>query len=183
MNLCAFSFNFLLIIQFILEKHYTECYLMVIDISKTILFLIFDLKKWKPNLAVIIFFELAMIVCSIFTWERWYSIFLLLANMILTYGYWQNSTLVIRFSSIISSILYIVNYSFVGLYSTAIAEMISLTSASISLIVYRKHLFKKKEQKNIETHSQTENRLNIDAEKTNETLISNNAQNLSNEKN
>ena len=150
MNLCVFSFNFLLIIQFILEKHYTECYLMIIDVSKTVLFLVFDFKKWKPNLAVIIFFQLAMIACSIITWERWYSIFLLLANMVLTYAYWQTSTLVIRFSSIIASIFLILNYIFVGLYSTIIAEIISLTSASISLFVFRKQFFKKREQKNLD---------------------------------
>jgi len=150
MNLCVFSFNFLLIIQFILEKHYTECYLMIIDVIKTILFLIFDIKKWKPNLAIIIIFELLMIFCSVITWERWYSIFLLLANMLLTYAYWQKSTLVIRFSSIISSIFLILNYSFVGLYSTVIAEVISITAASISLFVYRKEFFKKNKKKNLE---------------------------------
>lgn len=150
MNMCVFSFNFLLIIQFILEKHYTECYLMIIDVTKTVLFILFDLKKWKPHLAVIIFFEIAMIVCGIITWERWYSVFLLLANMVLTYAYWQSSTLVIRFSSILASILLIANYSFVGLYSTIIAEVISLTSASISLIIYRKEFFKKKNKENIE---------------------------------
>ena len=123
---------------------------MIIDVSKTVLFLVFDFKKWKPNLAVIIFFQLAMIACSIITWERWYSIFLLLANMVLTYAYWQTSTLVIRFSSIIASIFLILNYIFVCLYSTIIAEIISLTSASISLFVFRKQFFKKREQKNLD---------------------------------
>ena len=145
MNLCVFSFNFLLIIQFLLEKHYTECYLMIIDVVKTVLFIIFDVKKWKPNLAVIIFFEIAMVVSNVITWERWYSIFLLLSSMILTFAYWQTNIVVIRFSSIIASILLIINYSFVGLYSTIIAEIISLTSASISLFVYRKEFFGKKE--------------------------------------
>ena len=157
MNLCVFSFNFLLIIQFLLEKHYTECYLMVIDVIKTVLFLVFDIKKWKPNIVIIIFFELAMVICSIITWDRWYSVFLLLANMVLTYAYWQTSTLVIRFSSIIASIFLIINYSFVGLYSTIIAEIISLTSATISLFVFRKEFFKKKTNKKVEETKTSEN--------------------------
>ena len=143
MQLCVFSYNVILIIQFLLQKHYTEFLLVIVDTIKTTLFLVFDLKKWKPNLAIIIFFEIVMVACCIFSWENWYSIFLLLSTMILTFAYWQTSVVVIRIATIISSIFLIINYSFTGLYSTIIAEVIAIISVCVSFIVYRKDLLNK----------------------------------------
>ena len=64
MQFCVFSFNILILIQFILKKQYTEVALVMVDLVKIFIFLIFDIKKWKPNLAIVIFFEIT-IACAV----------------------------------------------------------------------------------------------------------------------
>lgn len=134
--ICLEVYNLLLLTQYIIQGYLTECIIVGVDIVKVLVFFLFDIKNKKPQIWVIIIFEIAMIAIGIFTFSNWFSIFLIVSSMISTFAAWQPNMFVLRLSYIICSLLVITNYVFTGLYTTIIAESISLLSSLISIIKY-----------------------------------------------
>ena len=155
MLLCLLVYNILLLVQYLLQNYITEFLIVIIDFIRTIVFFVFALKNFKPNIVVIVLFEIATATCCILTWQNWFSIFIMIASMLTTFSYWQKNVLLIRIFSAVSSILIIVNYVFKCLYTTIIAEAISFVSALVSIFVYRKEFFGK-EKTEKETQEQTD---------------------------
>ena len=145
MLICLLTYNIILVVQYLLQQYITETIIVIIDIIRTIIFFIFAYKNLKPNIFIIILFEIATITCCVITWSNWFSLFVLFASMISTFSYWQKNVFLIRIFALISSTLLMLNYFYTGLYTTIIAEAITFISCSISLFVYRKELFNKKD--------------------------------------
>lgn len=154
MLICLLIYNLILFLQYILQSYLTESLLIIIDIIRSVVFFIFAIKNLKPNLFVIILFEILAVGCCFATWQNWFSVFVLAASMISTYSYWQKNMLIIRILSIVASILLILNYVFTGLYTTIIAETITFMASFISIIVYRKELFNKTNNEQSENSEQ-----------------------------
>lgn len=134
--ICLETYNLLLLTQYIIQGYLTECIVIGVDIIKVLVFFLFDIKNKKPQIWVVIIFEIAMIAIGIFTFSNWFSIFLIVSSMISTFAAWQPNMFVLRISYIICSLLVITNYIFTGLYTTIIAESISLLSSLILIIKY-----------------------------------------------
>lgn len=100
-----------------------------IDILKVAIFFVFDYKNKKPQLWIVVLFEIAMI--GVLT-----LIFVILSSMISTFAAWQPNMFILRLSYILCSVLLISNYVFTGLYTTILAEAITLVSSVVSIIKY-----------------------------------------------
>lgn len=83
-----------------------------------------------------------------FTFENWFSIFVIASSMISVFAQWQNNMFVLRILYMICSILLIINYSYTGLYTAIIAETITLISIIISIAKY--YIFNKSDKINDE---------------------------------
>lgn len=103
----------------------------------------YEKKDKKPNIFVCLTFFALIIGGFVFTFDNYFSLLVLLSSLISTFAIMQNSMLVLRISYIVCSLLLITNYAFTGLYTTIIAEGITLVSAIISLLRY--HILVKKE--------------------------------------
>lgn len=134
--ICLEVYNLLLLTQYIIQGYLTECIVIGVDIIKVLVFFLFDIKNKKPQIWVVIIFEIAMIAIGVLTFSNWFSIFLIVSSMISTFAAWQPNMFVLRISYIICSLLVITNYIFTGLYTTIIAESISLLSSLVSIIKF-----------------------------------------------
>lgn len=134
--ICNCTYNLILVLQYLIQGYFTELTLIFIDISRAILFYMFEVKNKKPNVYIIVVIEILYLIVGIITFENWFSIFVIISSMLGTFAQWQSNMFVLRVSYIICSVLLILNYIFTGLYATIIAESISLMSALISIIKY-----------------------------------------------
>lgn len=134
--ICNCTYNLILVLQYLIQGYFTELTLIFIDISRAILFYMFEVKNKKPNVYIIVVIEILYLIVGIITFENWFSIFVIISSMLGTFAQWQSNMFVLRVSYIICSVLLILNYIFTGLYATIIAEAISLMSALISIIKY-----------------------------------------------
>lgn len=131
--LCLISYNVLVCIQYLLQNCVTELIVTIISIFVSTLFYFYDIKNKKSNLIIIIILETVYLLIGILTFQNWYSIFVIISSMIGLFAQWQNNMFVLRLSYICCSVLLIINYLLTGLYTTIIAEGISLVSAVISI--------------------------------------------------
>lgn len=143
--LCLISYNILVCVQYILQNCVTELIVTIVSIFVSALFYFYDIKDKKPNIIIIIILELLYLTIGIFTFQNWYSIFVIISSMIGLFAQWQNNMLILRLSYVICSILLIVNYVLTGLYTTIIAEGISFISALIS--IFKFYVFKDNNKK------------------------------------
>lgn len=134
--ICNITYNTILTIQYLVQGYFTELYIVLIDVIRTLIFFGFDIKNKKPNIYIIILFEIVYLSIGILTFENWFSIFAILCSLLSTFAQWQSNMLVLRISYIICSTLIIINFIFTGLYTTIIAEAIAMGSAIISILKY-----------------------------------------------
>lgn len=143
--ICLEIYNVILLVQYLIQGFHTECIFAGIDILKVAIFFVFDYKDKKPQLWIVVLFEIAMISIGVLTFENWFSIFVILSSMISTFAAWQPNMFILRLSYILCSVLLISNYVFTGLYTTIIAEAITLVSSVVSIIKY--HIVDPKREK------------------------------------
>lgn len=115
---------------------YTSAYICIIAAFRTMLFMIFALKNWKPNVYVLIFFELAFVVSTALTWQDTLDLMPLFALLIAGYASWQNNQYVLRVGYIINPALYIIYKIIIGAYIAAIAEIICFIASTFSFLYY-----------------------------------------------
>lgn len=139
---CILIYNAIVAVQYILQGYHTEWIICILAIVKDIVFFIYTKRNIKPNIFILLAFEILFVVASIITWENWFSIFILLSTMLGMYGSWQNNMLFLRLSYLVGSVLLIINYAFTGLYSTILAEVVTFVSGLVSIYVY--HIKKNK---------------------------------------
>ena len=128
--------NVIILIQYLLTDCIVECLIVAASIIKTVVFMIYAKLQIKPNLYVVIIFEVLMLVCGIIVWSSWFSLLFLIASMISTYASWQDDLLLMKILYAISSVFYIINYICTGLYTNIIAEVGIMLSAIIGIIIY-----------------------------------------------
>ena len=111
----------------------TICFVAAI---RTVIFMIYSLKKIKPNFVWLIIFESAFIVSTILTWQDAWDLMPLFALLAAGYGSWQEKQLVLRISYITNYLLYVVYQSIIGAYISMIVSIISLVCTVTCLIYY-----------------------------------------------
>lgn len=133
---CFLVTNLLMLTQYILRGQMLEIAIVAVAIVKSVVFMIYAKKQLKPNLLVIVVFEVAMLVCGIITWSNWFSILFLIASMLNTYASWQDNLLLMRILYIVSAGLMITNYICTGLYANIVAKAGTIISAIVGIIMY-----------------------------------------------
>lgn len=130
-------YNFLTIITYLILGQYLACILVGIAIVRSIVFVIFELKNLKPNLVIYILFNVLFITASVFFWNDWYDIFMLVNLIVYTYITWQPNVNLIKIGVAFCSILYILYDIFAGAYSYIFGEVAFGATALYSIIKER----------------------------------------------
>lgn len=143
---CILLYNIILAVQYVLLSYYTEFIICILAIIKDIVYYVYSKKQLKPSVFVLIIFITLFVLSGIFTWENWFSIFIMFSTVIGTYASWQDNLFVLRLGYVLCSIFLILNYIFTGLYTNIIAEFLTLSSGLISIYIY--HIKKNTRDKN-----------------------------------
>lgn len=103
---------------------------------RTAIFMIYALKKIKPNYLWLLVFEIGFIVSTILTWQDAYDLLPLFALIIVGYGSWQDNQLILRSSYVINKILYLIYKAIIGAYIAMAVEIVTLVFTIIGLVYY-----------------------------------------------
>lgn len=110
--------------------------LLLAGILRSIVFFLYDHYKVKPNVIVLICFEISFIIILGLTWQSAIDIFILLSLVVFTFGCWQDNMYVFRILTITDHIVCIIYNSLVGAYITLVGEVFCLTATIISIVYY-----------------------------------------------
>ncbi len=131
-------YNILTLTTYLLLGKYLGCILVGVLTLKSFTYFIFSLKNLKPNIFVLLFFEISLLVISIVFWSSWVDIFMIANSVINTYFSWQENVILIKISAVVCSILLILYDIFVGAYAYIISEVLYGAVALITLIMLSK---------------------------------------------
>ena len=149
--LFSMIYNILTLVSYLLLGKYLGCILVGVLTLKSFTYYLFSLKNLKPNIFVLIFFEVAIVVISIVFWNNWVDIFMIVNSVINTYFSWQDNVVYLKLSVIVCAILLVVYDILVGAYSYIISEVLYGGMALCSLVImYIKNKKVKVEENNID---------------------------------
>lgn len=145
MLLCMI-YNILTLITYLLLGKYLGCILVGVLTLKSLVYYLFALKKLKPNIFVLILFEVSILVISIVFWDSWIDLFIISNSLINTYFSWQDNVIHLKASVVLCACLLILYDVFVGAYAYIISEVLYGGTALISLILMLKQNKKEKKE-------------------------------------
>ena len=128
--------SILLGIMFLAFGRVTAAIIDFIGAIRMAIYMIYALKKLKPNLIWLITFELGFVASTILTWQDALDLMPMFAMLSSGFGSWQDNQYVLRISFIINGILYIIYEAIIGAYISMSVESINLIFTIISLIYY-----------------------------------------------
>lgn len=144
-------YNVVILATYFMLGRYTGSILIFVTLIKSILFYILARKNIRPQIWILVLFEISYIVIPIFLWESATDIILIANLLLVTYLCWQSNIKLLKFGYILSSILLITYDIIVGAYTTIIAEVVFLISTCISIY----QLYHPKADKNKEENKST----------------------------
>ena len=139
-------YNILTLTSYLLLGKYLGCILVGVLTLKSLVYYIFALKKLKPNVVVLILFEVSILAISIIFWESWVDLFMIANSLINTYFSWQDNVIYLKASVVLCACLLILYDVFVGAYAYIVSEVLYGGTALVSLILMLKQ---NKEEKKI----------------------------------
>ena len=131
-------YNILTLVSYLLLSKYLGCILVGVLTLKSLVYYIFALKKIKPNLFVLIAFEVSILTISIIFWNSWVDLFMIANSLINTYFSWQDNVVYLKASVVVCACLLVLYDIFVGAYTYIISEVLYGGTALISLILMLK---------------------------------------------
>lgn len=108
----------------------------IVACVRTLTFMIFALMRLKPNVYVLLLFEIGFIVSTALTWQDPFDLLPLFALMIAGYASWQNNQFILRLGYVINPTLFFVYKTIIGAYIALIAEVFVLISSIFSFLYY-----------------------------------------------
>lgn len=144
-------YNVVILATYFMLGRYTGSILVFVTLLKSIFFYILARKNIRPQIWILVLFEISYIVIPIFLWESATDIILIANLLLVTYLCWQSNIKLLKFGYILSSILLITYDIIVGAYTTIIAEVVFLISTCISIY----QLYHPKAEKNKEENKST----------------------------
>ncbi|MCL2775102.1 MAG: YgjV family protein [Oscillospiraceae bacterium] len=130
--------NIFAAIQYLLTMALTGAVQTLLGVMRGIVFYFFKKRNLKPSKTVLVIFEIAIILASVFTWAGMISCLPLAGMTANLYGQWQNDMKVIRTLAVISGILWAVYAFYTGVYTAMLTEMLKVVSSLIGLWRFRK---------------------------------------------
>jgi hypothetical protein len=110
----------------------------ILGVIRGIVFYFFKKRDLNPNKIVLVIFEIAIILGTIFTWENIMSSLPLIGMTANLYGQWQNDMKIVRICAVISAVLWSVYAFYTGVYTAMLTEILKIVSSLIGLWRYRK---------------------------------------------
>ena len=105
-------------------------------VAQTATYMVFALKNLKPNVYVLIFFEVCFILSSILTWQDAWDILPLIAIVSSVYGEWQNRQFILRSVLILEGICYLTYCAVITAYISLGIEIVNLMCAIFAFVYY-----------------------------------------------
>lgn len=107
--------------------------LVVLATIRTIIYYIYARSNLKPNIYVMVAFEVLFVIVSILMWNNYLDLLMLINLCMLTYTTWQDNMKVLRIGYCVSAILLIVYNLLVHAYVGSISEIIMLIFSIIAI--------------------------------------------------
>ena len=124
---------FICVSLFLLDAHLGAS-TTIVAIGRGFLFFKMEKRpKWYSWFALALVCA-ANIVCVIFTYKDYFSIIMLAAIMLLTYGLWQKNAVFIRFASICASIVFTIYNILIQAYAIIALESLVIASCIVFLV-------------------------------------------------
>ena len=192
MMLCYIINNIFVMAMYFTFGQITPACIAIVALIRTIVFMLYALKKIKPNVVWLIVFESAFVATTIFTWSSPLDLMPMFALLAAGYGSWQDNYAILRSSYIVNKILYVIYDFIIGAYIAMAVEAVNFIYTIISLIYYSilkkqtpilQLIFKEKKQKQIKTITKDDNSKTNDELKLKTSKIThNNTENINNPK-
>lgn len=131
---CFIFANIIVAIQFFLLNAITGAIISIINTIRCIIFYYYKKKNKKPSLTILIIFEIIAIISGIISWQDIWSILPIIVTVIYTYGLWQDNVTIIRITTGIAGLGWMIYDLIVMAYVGAIQEFSQLISSIIALI-------------------------------------------------
>lgn len=119
------------IFQYLLLSALTGALVSLLNTIRCVVFYLIKKKDLKPSLIVLLVFEVITIITGIITWDGLSSILPIIGTFVYTYGLWQDNITIIRITSALVCICWLMYDATVG----AIVDIIQKASQTISSIV------------------------------------------------
>ena len=103
----------------------------------------------KIDWLILLFFVLIIIISTVFTYEKWFSVFSALGTLIYTFSIWQKNTLIYKYLCIPTGIFYILYNLFINSLFGIIMEGSLLLWGIIEIILYYVKISKAQKKENI----------------------------------
>jgi len=128
--------NIMLVAMYFSFGRIASACVCIVAALRTIIYMIFALKKLKPNIFILIFFELAFVMSTVLTWQDAFDLLPMFGLLISGYASWQNNQWILRIGYVLDPLLFLAFNSIIGAWIAVVAEIIALISSTISLIYY-----------------------------------------------
>jgi len=125
-------------IQYILAMAMTGAIQTALGVLRGIVFCFYKKHNLYPNKIVLLIFELAIILGTIFTWDGMLCLLPLIAMSANLYGQWQDDMKWVRILAIFSATLWLIYAFYTEVYSGMLVEAFKIISSSVGLWRYRK---------------------------------------------
>ena len=108
----------------------------IVAAVRTFTYMFFAIKNLKPNIYILIAFELAFTIVTIFTYQDSLDLLALFAMFVVGYTTWQDNDWIIRIGYLINPTLWLIYDLLIGAWIEPVHQVIFLISAVVSLIYY-----------------------------------------------
>jgi len=126
----------LFIVQYAVTGRITGAVIFIIVVIRGIVFYCYKKKDLKPSLAVLIIFQVALVVTTYFVWQNILSIVPYIATAIKTWGVWQDDMKWTRRASMFCQCFMIIYNLSASMYTGALTELCALASTLIAMWRY-----------------------------------------------
>lgn len=130
--------NIVCAIQYFLLSAFTGALMSIVNGLRCFTFYMFKKKNKKPNIFVLLFFEIVTLGLGIFTWQSAWSLIPISMSMLFTFCTWQDNVQIVRMGSGIAGLGWTTYNIVVQAYTGAFQQFCQFISASIALIKGRR---------------------------------------------
>jgi len=126
----------LFVLQYILTDKITGAVLFIIAVIRGLVYFYYKKKNLKPSLAILIVFQSAVLISTIFTWQGFQSFLPFTSSTARTWGTWQDDMKWARITSLTGQSCMIVYNLIAAMYTGALTEFCNCTSSLIAIWRY-----------------------------------------------
>ncbi len=130
--------NLLYIVIYLLSGSLTGCLLCAGALARTIVYFIYSKLNKKPEIIIMIMFEIYTVVMAIVAWQGIVDLLMIVNLIVLTYTTWQNDIRLLRYSYVFSTLLLVPYDILLGAYTTVLSEVIMFGFVIYAIIKYSK---------------------------------------------